>query len=34
MSTHVLLNELSELWKRDKCEATSLMNSLKHEHEC
>ena len=43
MSAHVLLNLLNELGKRDKCEAcgafylffaTSLINSIIHEHEC
>ena len=43
MSAHVLLNLLNELGKREKCEAcrasypffaTSLINSIKHEHEC
>ena len=43
MSAHVLLNLLNELMKRDKMRglpsslsifATSLMNSIKHEHEC
>ena len=43
MSAQVLLNLLSELGKRDKCEAcrafylffaTSLINSLIQEHEC
>ena len=43
MSAHVLLNLLNELGKRLKCEAcrafyfffaTSLINSIKHEHSC
>ena len=44
MSTHVLLNLLNEVGKRDKMRglpsilslfyATSLINSIKHEHEC
>ena len=43
MSAHILLNLLKELGKRDKCEACrafylffarSLINSMKHEHEC
>ena len=43
MSAHVLLNLLNELGKRDKMQACqafylffamSLINSIKHEHEC
>ena len=43
MSAHVLLNLLNELGKRDKLRglpsilsllATSLINSIKQEHEC
>ena len=43
MSTHVLLNLLNELGKRDKCEAcrafyllfaTSLIHLIIQEHEC
>ena len=44
MSAHVLLNLLNELGKRDKMQglpsilyiffATSLINSIKQEHEC
>ena len=43
MSAHVLLNFLNELGKRDKMRglpsilslfATSLINSMIHEHEC
>ena len=38
MSAHVLLNLLNEFGKRDKisrlAEATSLINSIKQEHEC
>ena len=43
MSVHVLLNLLNELGKGIKCEAcrafylffaTSLINSIKQEHEC
>ena len=43
MSAHVLLNLLNELGKEIKCEAsqafylffaTSLINSIKQEHEC
>ena len=43
MSAHVLLNLLNKLGKEIKCEAcrafnlffvTSLINSIKHEHEC
>ena len=43
MSAHVLLNLLKWFGKRDKCEAcraiylffaTSLINSIKQEHEC
>ena len=43
MSAHVLLNSLNELGKRDKMRglpsiylffAMSLINSIKHEHEC
>ena len=42
MSTHVLLNSLNELGKRDKCETwrafnlffARLVNSMIEEHEC
>ena len=35
MSAHVLLNLLNELGKRDKMRGLpSIINSIKHEHEC